>query len=106
MVLVGKYGEKSVFSFRKLCSALRAKNFLEHFFFLVWGIVGHRLLVRNCDRPQVVFRTDHARWAMCPDEPMGQLCPTPAPRILDRDPTLGRPCVADNGHRVDFALHR
>ena len=55
MVLVGKSGKKSVFSFRKLCSALRAKNFLEHFLFLVSGIVGHRLLVRNCDRPQVVF---------------------------------------------------
>lgn len=49
---------------------------------------------------------DHARWAMCPDGLLGPLFPKPAPRILNRDPTLARPCIADNGHRMDFALPR
>ena len=41
-----------MFSFRKLCPALRVENFVERNFCCT---VGHRLLVRNCDRPQVVF---------------------------------------------------
>ena len=85
---------------------IACEKLLRTLFFPIWGTVGHRLLGPKLRSPPGCFWADHARWAMCPDEPMGQLFPTPAPRILDRDPTLGRPCVADNGHRMDFALHR
>ena len=109
MVVLGNLGDKPWFVFRKLCSSWRPKNYLEHslntIWDTIWGSVGHWLLARTCDPPGGSW-ADHARWAMCPDGRLGTLFPKPASRILNRDPTLARPCIADNGHRMDFALPR
>ena len=59
MVVLGNLKNKPWFVFRKLCSSGRPKNYLEHslntIWDTIWGSVGHWLLARTCDRPQVVL---------------------------------------------------